>query len=240
MKKSGLPYGEEIQDYYNEGVIVDMSKVSFPGCKTLEDNYKAALVYLRNTGFDVTYDFSEATYQQKVAALKAYLESSVAVNIPDLNETVVAVLFSTVDIKVEDSLSVFNDLELLAFNTDHFETILEWWKFTASLPLYAIKRLDSEKIGLSFEEDSLLQSPKAEFNCVNFLNVIKVPAYDKLFAFTNELEPQMYTVFTDDNEPLLEALKNLSFVVMLDAMCTQSPEDFIKILEEITFGRNSD
>lgn len=238
MKKSGLPYGEEIQEYYNEGVIVDMSEVKFPGCKTLEDNYKAALVYLRNTGFSTKFDFSKAEYQQKCAAIKTYLESPIAVNIPELNETIVAILFSTVDIKVEDSLNILNDLELVSFNAEYFDLILSMWKFVASLPLYAIKRLDPEKTGLSLAEDTLLTSEPAEFNCVNFLNVIKVPAFDKLFAFADELEPQMYTVFTDDNEALLDAMQNLSFMVMLDAMCTQKPEDFVKVLEEITFGQS--
>ena len=66
MIRSGLPYGEDIiSQVYEEGAVVDLSRVKFPTLNTTYDNMKAAITYLRNTGYKVQLDFSEMTYEQK-------------------------------------------------------------------------------------------------------------------------------------------------------------------------------
>ena len=60
--RTGVPYKpEEMARIYEEGAIVDLSRVNFPTCKTTEENMHALFVYLRNTGYDVTFDFTEST-----------------------------------------------------------------------------------------------------------------------------------------------------------------------------------
>ena len=128
MIRSGLPYGEDIiSQVYEEGAVVDLSRVKFPTLNTTYDNMKAAITYLRNTGYKVQLDFSEMTYEQKKSFIKAYLDTNVAYDIPEVDDIWLRILFMCGYFNFEVENAIMNDLEINCFISKK-RNYLDKWK----------------------------------------------------------------------------------------------------------------
>lgn len=230
---SGLPYSQEdIEKAYNEGADVDMSKVSFPNCKTLEENYSAALIYLRNTDYNVNLHFENMTYLQKSTLLKVYMNTKIKYDIPVLDSTLLAVMFACSDIKKKELDCILNDLELITFVAEQFQFCYDMWELVASLPLYAISRL--EEGGKPVASMSEVPTTDKEPNTVTLINMMKLPEFDDLYTLADQIKPVFYTkLFTVENTELFEAMTNLSFMVVLHGLVTETPEKYKEFLQDI-------
>lgn len=227
MAISGLPYKKDIQaDFYENGGTVDFSKVKFPTMKTLEENMKSAFVYLRNTGYKVDFIFQNMSYQQKEALLKTYLLTNIDYEIPELNETWLSILYSCVGLKVNELNCILDDLQLMCFTSENHDLVHSVWQFVMSLPLFVISKLD-------VETDMDAEKTDEDFNLVNFYHILKHKAADGLFTYIGEIPPKFYTkVFTKDNEKLLEALKDFTFMGFIYGICMTNEEEFKEELEK--------
>lgn len=231
--RSGLPYSKEnLHIVYEKGAVVDMADVKFPTCKTLEENYHAAITYLRNTNFEVTRDYKEMDYARKVALLSAYLNTKVKFGIPELDYTWLSILYACAGEKVESLLkkSILNELELITFTSDQFSLCKKVWDFVASLPLYAISRLD-----LKLDEDEKpFETTDEEFQTTNLMNIMKLPEFAGLYEFSDQLEPKFYTKnFTMENTELFEALGTLPFMVALNGIVEAPVNEYKEFTDNI-------
>ena len=228
--KSGLPYSKDIiPDFYEHGGIVDLSNAKFPTCKTVEENTKAIFVYLRNTGYNVTFDFSKMDYAQKSALLIEYLNTKVEYDIPELNTTWLCILYACVGLKITDVDCILNDLELICFQSEQFDYVKGIWEFVLSLPLFPVSRLDAD-----FLTQPCNQTDK-EFNLVNFYGLIKHDLFEGLYDQAGQIEPVFYTkVFTDENNKLFDAITHLPFMAAFNLLATVSVPEFKQLFEEAT------
>ena len=130
MIRSGLPYGEDIiSQVYEEGAVVDLSRVKFPTLNTTYDNMKAAITYLRNTGYKVQLDFSEMTYEQKKSFIKAYLDTNVAYDIPEVDDIWLRILFMCDYFNFEVENAIMNDLEINCFISEEKASLRKFADF---------------------------------------------------------------------------------------------------------------
>lgn len=227
---SGLPYTDEgLKEAYFEGAEVDLSKVNFKTCKTEEENYKAALVYLRNTDLNVKLHYENMTYAQKATLIKAYFETKIKYDIKELDETLVAILFACAGVKKDDLNSVMNDLELITFVADEFQFCLKIWTLVASLPLFAISRVETPVDMGAFEETD------EELSTVTLINMMKVPTFGDLYMVMDGIKPKFYKkLFTKENTELFEAMLPLPFMVVMHGLVSEDPEKFKEFLESIS------
>lgn len=227
---SGLPYSDDlISKVYEEGAVVDMSDISFPTIKTVYDNMKAAIIYLRNTGYKVQLDFSKMSFEQKSALLKAYLDSKVKYDIPELDDTWIKIFYACAHFDINLENAILNELELNCFIATEREYLLKWANFIISLPIYLVLRLD-----VKMDTDNLETSDE-ELNVVNFLNVIKHQDFDSLMIMSGGKAPTNYTkIFTLENNELFETLARKEFNSILIGMVSGEPDKFLDFLKEIT------
>lgn len=228
--RTGVPYKpEEMARIYEEGAIVDLSRVNFPTCKTTEENMHALFVYLRNTGYDVTFDFTEMTYEQKVALLKEYLNTKIDYNIPVLNTTWLSVLYACLGERIKGMESILNDLELITMQSAEFSYIENLWTFIVSLPLFLIKRLDLD----AFE--SKAEKTNEELNLVNLYYILEQPEIDDLInKGAGEIPPKDYEkIFTVDNTRLFECLNGCSFTTFIQGMVNSEDTEFQDFVKEL-------
>lgn len=107
MIKTSLPYKiEEMELIQNNGAIVDMSNLNFVGSGKASE--KTSLVFLKNTGFNVTLDFSGCSYEDKAEYLKLYLTEDLSVCNHEFSSTWVKILNSCLGIGIE-KYSLFTD-----------------------------------------------------------------------------------------------------------------------------------
>lgn len=230
--RSGLPYNEEeIAKIYEEGATVNLAKVAFPTMSNTYDNMKAAITYLRNTGYNVELDFSEMTYEQKSELMKAYLDTKVAYNIDELNTAWLQVFYACCNFKLDTKTEILNELEIQCFISNEKDLLLKWADFIISLPLFLVTRLDVpiETTGLEVRED--------ELNLTNFINIIKHPSFEFLMLASGGVAPKNYTkLFTMENNELFEAISTSSFGTVLTGMVCGEPEKFVDFLKTLSFG----
>lgn len=230
--RSGLPYDEAVlSKVYDEGAVVNLAKVKFPTVKGVYDNMKAAITYLRNTDYDVTFDFSEMDYEQKSALLKAYLDTNVAYDIPELDNTWIKIFYACAYIDLDIENEILNDLEIRCFISNEREYLIKWADFIISLPLYLILRL---KVDLDISD---LEVREEKVNVTNFLNILKRPEFEQVMFMSGNVKPKNYiNVFTLENNELFETLAATGFNVVLTGMVSENPEEFVEFLKRLTFG----
>lgn len=231
---SGLPYSkEDIEKAFNEGAKVDMSKVNFPTCETLEENYQASFVYLRNTDYEVEFHFENMNYEQKVALIKTYYNTKIKYDIPILDSTLVAILFACAGYNKQLDC-ILNELELITFVADQFQFCSEIWTLVASLPLFAISRLEISD-GHPLADLSNYEETDEAPNTITFINMMKTQGFDDLYLLADQIKPKFYkNLFTVENTELFEAMLGLSFMPIIYGLVSEKPEDFKKFLESIT------
>ena len=236
--RSGLPYSKELlPQIYEKGGIVDLSKVNFPKCKTLEEQMSTAITYLRNTeGFKVKLDFSEMNYEQKSALLLAYINTKVAYDIPELDTTWLAILYACATIKYDEGYSILDDLNLQCFIAENRGLLIKLGYFIISLPIFLISRMDADIALTNIEQTD------EEVELTNFINVIKHEDFDNLMMYKDEKhKPKFYKkIFTLENTELFEAISTSSFACILMGIMSEDPEKFIDFLKRITFSETNE
>lgn len=230
MLRTGLPYKEsDIATAYEEGAIIDLSKVNFPTCKTLQENMHAMFVYLRNTGYNVQFDFIEMTYEQKVALLKEYLDTKIDYNIPELNTTWLSILYACLGIRINGMVSILNDLELITMQSAEFEYIKKIWQFLLSCPLFLIKRLD-------VQYESTAEKTEEVPNLVNMYYILADKHADDLInRGAGDIPPLDYVnVFTVENTRLFEALQHCSFATFVYGIAASKDDEFKEFVASLS------
>lgn len=230
MIRTGIPYGPEImQQVYEEGAIVDLSRVRFPTCVTQQEQMHSLFVYLRNTGFNVQFDFTEMDYHQKVTLLKEYLDTNITYDIPELTSTWLCILYACLGERVKGMTSILNDLELVTMQADEFEYIKKIWTFIISLPLYLIKRLNVDGVY------STAEKTEEDFNLVNFYRILESPELDDLInKGAGGIPPKDYVkIFTVENTKLFESLKNCSFTTFMQGITSASDKEFQEFINDL-------
>lgn len=230
MIKTGIPYPKDIiAEVYEKGAIVDLSDINFPDLVSVEDEMHALFVYLRNTGYNVTFDFSNMTYEQKTALLLEYLNTKIYFNIPALNTTWLSILYACLGERIKGMESILTDEELIKFQKDNFQYVLKIWEFLVSLPLFLIKRLDLDNF------DSKAEKTEEEPNLVNFYNVLACEEIDDLIAKgAGDIPPKDYVkLFTVENTALFEAISDCSFATFLQGIASAEDNDFKEFVKEL-------
>jgi len=229
--RTGVPYApEQMAEIYEHGAVVDLSKVNFPTCKTLEENMHALFVYLRNTGYKVTFDYTNMTYEQKVALLKEYLDTKIDYEIQELSTTWLSVLYACLGERIDGMVSILNDLELVTMQSAEFTYIEKIWKFLVSVPLFLIKMLDTET-----SEDEAEKTDE-DFNLVNFYYILKQDEIDDLIVkAAGDIPPRDYVkIFTEDNKKLFECMQGCAFTTMLLGLVNSTSDEFKDFLTDVT------
>lgn len=231
--RSGLPISDELmEEFYNEGGVIDLSKVSFPTKKTVYDNMLATIIYLRNISL-MNYEltFTEMDYEHKSNLLIAYLDSPVSHSIEELNETWLTILYACARIKRESDKCILNDLELITFVADKRDYLMKLATFIISLPLYLITRLDAD---VSIDK---LEVVEDEFETANLMHIIQHPDFDDLTTYIDENHPPKFysKVFTVENTELFESLQHLTIAKILMGIVSEDGEHYLQFLKDITF-----
>lgn len=232
---SGLPYGkDDIEKAYLEGAHVDLSNLNFPTCGTLDENSKAALVYLRNTDYKVELHFEGMTFEQKASFLKTYMDSTIVYDIPELNSTMIQVLFACAGITRKDITSVMNELELISFVSKEFEFCFKYWQLIASLPYFAIYRISNDD-GIAEElETGKVPSTDEVVPTKTLIRVMKLPEFDGLYEYATQIEPKFYNkLFTVENTELFEGMLHLSFMTVLTGMVSSTEDEWKSFISGI-------
>lgn len=132
--------------------IIDMHNLNFPVDSNLQ--VKTSLLYLRNTGIQGNYDFSECTYEEKEEYLLLYLKNNrLDTLIPLLTKTWVYILSSKYfDINKIFMESILTKEEVEIFCVNNKEFLDEIYNFLSSIILcsmYVYSRDGYEKFDLS-------------------------------------------------------------------------------------------
>lgn len=230
MIRTGIPYSKElIAEVYEKGAVVDLSVINFPDIDNLKDAMHAVFVYLRNTGYNVTFDFSNMTYNQKEALLLEYLNTKISFNIPALNTTWLSILYACLGERIKGMESILTDEELIEFQKSNFQYVLKIWEFLVSLPLFLIKRLDLDNF------DSKAEKTEEEPNLVNFYNVLACEEIDDLIVKgAGDIPPKDYVkLFTVDNTKLFEAISDCSFATFLQGIASAEDDEFKEFVKDL-------
>lgn len=216
-----------MSEAYENGYTADLSKIKFPTCKTIDDNMNALFVYLRNTGFKVTYDFREMNYAQKEALLKAYLSTNIDFEIKELTETWLNIFYASCGCINDGIESILNELELITFCSVNADLINTYITFLASLPLFMIIRTK-----LDIEMD--YESTDEELNLVNFYYIIKHPMSSDITLHSGVTPKNFTKYFTTDNDTLFSVVaENSGLSVILYGMLSSSEDEFLEFLKGV-------
>ena len=230
MIKTSLPYKiEEMELIQNDGAIVDMSNLNFIGIPE-ELQKKTSLVFLKNTGFDVTLDFSGCSYEDKAEYLKLYLTEDLSVCNHEFSSTWVKILNSCLGIGIE-KYSFLTDEEIKRFKDENIEFLTEIHQLVISLPLYAMYRFL-----LNDEVYNMSEFKKTDKNLIK-CNLHKLIEHDEflfLYGVPVDIEPLFYTqIFTVENNDLFDAIQKLPFMDVLYGLGATSKDEWKNFAKEV-------
>lgn len=221
MIKTGLPYKQELmEEIANNSAIVKMNELNFPFNNTIA----TAIIYLRNTGFNVALDFSKCTYKEKEEYLLRYITEPILLNHKEFATTLVNLMLCYLNINdIDTNNSILSEKELDTFVSSHKDIMEELTSLIKSLPLFAM--LNTK--GITVNVDSL---PHKEFSLSkNYLNMFDY--YDMTLLFEdNESSLVYYTnEFTSDNIELLNKFSHSSLLIpFMYNMSMSDPREFEK------------
>ena len=199
--KTGLPYKEEDLSFIqNNGAIVKMEKINFPSIN-IENQIETSLIYLRNTGFQVIYDFSQCSFERKSKFLIQYLTLEYELNIPELVSTWLCILNYINDSKITTKPSILSQDEIIKFIKLNQGLILNIFKVILSLPVYLALRLKQSPFQNDIKENN-------SFYLNN--NIILLFQFQEfLYLYQNKLslELENFTkIFTMENNQLFNSI----------------------------------
>lgn len=220
---TGLPYDFSNMDLIrNEGAIVNMNSIAFPNVPE-DGQVNVSFIFLRNTDYPVTYDFSQCSYELKSKYLIEYLTSAVEYKIDDLIQTWSAILCSSIGILLEDTGILTVD-ELQLFTKENIELIGQLLHLIISMPVYIVSRFKYNDCSINIDDIPVNDSKIFNDN-INY--ILLHPAINILLEDDTVFEPENYIqYFTNTNDKLFSALQGHPYMAMLIAMVEKSPEEW--------------
>ena len=217
--KTGLPYQdsdfEKIQQY---SANVDMSLLQFEQ----ENKEKTALIYLRNTGYDVDLVFDNCSNEQKYKYLTEYVTNDFRLQDKQLANTWLKIL--NLFIGQETNIQgIISEQDCHRYIRQNLKLVQDVFIFCISVPLYLIQRYKITECTVSMDtvEKNKNYVPKAMYD------LISADGYNLLFN-SCYINPMYYeTCFTDDNNELFEACKKCLFAKVLIGL-SEVPTDVIE------------
>lgn len=225
--RTGLPYDLSQMDLIrNNGAIVDMNNINFPN---VDNQVNVAFIFLRNTDYNVTLDFSNCSYDLKKDYLLKYLTESVEYKINSLINTWMAILCSSIGILLEDT-GILTKEELQKFVDENIEIIGELLHLIISVPVYIVSRFNYQ--GTTISTGDIKTNDSKLFNDnINYLFLH--PAINIILETDTIFEPENYVkYFTNTNDKLFSALQGLPYMAMLVGMVEKTPEEWENFLNE--------
>ena len=218
MIKTSLPYDiAKMSTIAQEGAIVDMSQINFPGIAQ-EEQIRTAFIFMRNTGFNVTLDFSNCTNEQKDAILKEYI---------------------TTDIEwySEDMCNLWLDMMedyIRGKQTANDDLVEESLNLLASLPIYIFYRHELNNVVYNIDD---IEKKEKSLLGANYLSLLKADGVSEFILFACSVAKPYFweEIFKEDNNKLMEILANnkAGICQLMHAFCTETPDEFSEDMEKI-------
>lgn len=230
MIKTNLPY--KLEDMFaisENGAVVDMSCPNFPGVSDDKQLY-TSLIFLRNTDFDVSLDFSSCTYLQKKKYLLLYMKDGIKCRYKKLSDAWIEILLYASQIEFKTQ-SFMNHKEITEFILDNKEYIDEILRFIASIPLYAMNRFTLN--GVAYNTDEFSKSENTDISN-NIVHLFKYNAFMDVFEYASQVyEPVFYEkIFTMDNNEFFFKMLELPFMKLLLGLARMSEEEITQFMTE--------
>lgn len=224
---TGLPYDiNDMNTIRNKGAIADMNNINFPNIPE-DKQINVAYIFLRNTDYPVTYDFSKCSFEKKSKFLNEYITTSVGYKLDELIQTWMAACCFSLGIVLEDT-GIFNKDELKEFVECNLEIIGEIIKFLISLPVYALYRFEVN--GKKMDISDIPTTDVSIFN-ENIYLFLYHPAINIIITSDTIFEPTFYThYFTNENNKLFDSLQGLPYMPILYGLSEKKPEEWKEFL----------
>ena len=234
MIKTGLPYAmNQMEEIAKNGAIVDMSDLKFPGIQDEKASIRTAFIFLRNTGFPVTADYSKCDYEMKAEYLHGYFDDGIESKQDELASTWLAACFKYLEIEYSQP-SIMTDEELLHFCSENVEKIREVIRYTKSIPVFmmSLSSLDGEAYDTSAIERVAKSPAKA-----NIENIFFADELGLIVSHKDEFEPAFYEdTFTEENHELVSRLCKSNLFSAMNGLVRGSKKDWKAIMK---FGDDS-
>lgn len=230
MIKTNLPYKlEDMSTISENGAVVDMSCPNFPGISNDKQIY-TSFIFLRNTDFDVSLDFSSCTYLQKKKYLLLYMKDGIKCRYKELSDAWIEILLCASQIEFKTQ-SFMNHKEIAEFILDNKEYIDETLRFIASIPLYAMNRFALN--GVAYNTDEFSKSENTDVSN-NIVYLFKYSVFMDIFEYASQTyEPIFYEkIFTMDNNEFFFKMLELPFMKLLLGLAKMSEEEIIRFMTE--------
>lgn len=230
MIKTKLPYRlEDMSTISEEGAIVDMSSPDFPGISEEKQIY-TSLIFLRNTDFEVSLDFSNCTYREKARYLLTYMKDGIKCKHKEFSDAWIEILLYASEISFE-SQSFMSHEEIDRFISDNRDYINEILKFIASIPLYAMNRFSLN--GVAYNTDDFTKTDNTDISN-NIIHLFTYSAFMDIFECTSQkYEPVFYEkIFTMDNNELFFKMLDLPFMKMLLGLAKFSEAEIAEFMNQ--------
>lgn len=199
--KTGLPYKEEDLSFIqNNGAIVEMNSINFPSID-VENQIETSLIYLRNTGFQVNYDFSKCSFERKSKFLIQYFTLQYELNIPELISTWLCILNYINNSKITTKISILSQNEIIKFIKLNQGLILNIFQVILSLPVYLALRLKQSPFQNDIKENDTFYLNN------NIILLFQFQEFLYLYQNKLSLELKNFTkIFTMENNQLFTAI----------------------------------
>lgn len=224
MIHTGLPYDiKEMEKIAEEGAIVDMNQLNFPGIEGLKENIDTSFIFLRNTGFPVTLDYTKCDYEKKEQYLLSYLQTNIENDQEILDTTWLAICSRYVQMK-NDFESILSDKECNDFIVAHKTFVHNVTRYTKSIPIFALYMvsLDNKEISLA-DIECIKEAPARK----NINNLFFADRLGSLAAHEDNIAPAMYEdVFRKDNYELTDRISSSYLFTVLNGFGIGKPEDW--------------
>ena len=210
MLRTRIPYDiEKIEEIRDFGAIVDVSSPDFPGIDK-DKQLRTTLVFLRNTCFDVTLDFSKCAYEEKRTYLLLYLQEKIEVKYKEFSDTWTSIILQSLGFE-NDRPSILTKEEQSLFIKENNEYISHVINFIYSLTLYAMDRYSLN--GQAYDMEGFRKTDVEDISG-NICFVLEAP--EIIMVYSLDIEPQLYTkIFTIENNKLFDAIQKLPFMSLL-------------------------
>ena len=230
MIKTGLPYNMgDMDEIKNHGAIVDMSDIQFPNI-TADKKQRTTFIFLRNTGFDVSLDFSNCSFEDKEAFLIRYLSESIEVKQEEFPLSYIKILnrISGNDIEIP---CILNDDEIVKFIENNNDLLINIFRLVKSLPLFAMHCFTLN--GTAYDMDEFEKTDDVPFND-NIYNIISNQLVLTLFDNDLDIPPVFYNkLFTFENKRMIQVIDTqLPFFSILFGLSTTDKKDWETIIEK--------
>ena len=223
--KTGLPYNNQDLGFIQQNsAFVDMSSINFPNIKK-EKQIETALIYLRNTNFNVQYDFSKCSFQQKKNFLIQYFTNNYILNIPQLNNTWMYILLYVNGYKNEYNYEcILNKEQLNSFLQIYQQLIITIIQVIISLPVFLTLNITEVKINNNINQNNQF------FINNNIINLFEYQDFILLYENAMSLESLNFTkIFKRQNNQLFNAINNkLPFGYIIYGLLNQPLQNYKK------------